>query len=111
MIVEIESGGSAVNLKKFLNTELTAEIVPRADADQPTMAAFALSLKCPGLTQGEIINIGNMNRQETLTDLRICLYFEQRRWVHCAGPDEDGLQRARRLLDMIRAKVIAGQLS
>jgi hypothetical protein len=46
---------------------------------------------------------------ESLTELRTCLFFEQRRWHHFGDdPDEESEEYIRALLEGIRRKVLAG---
>jgi hypothetical protein len=50
--------------------------------------------------------IANQRSNATLTDLRTCLFFEQRRWNHYGRePDADTMEYIRSLLDQIRSKL------
>ena len=45
-------------------------------------------------------------RDETLTDLRTCLFFEQRCWRHAGwDPDEETMQYIRGIVEKIRYKI------
>jgi hypothetical protein len=49
--------------------------------------------------------IANARRQSTMSELRTCLFFEQRRWRHFGyPPDADAMQYIRGLLEQIRAR-------
>ena len=89
------------------NRELRAEKLPPADADWDAIQRFALTFdgykrwgdaeKC-----GEI---ANARRHSTMTELRTCLFFEQRRWRHFgAEPDEASMAYIREVLEQIRAR-------
>jgi hypothetical protein len=56
--------------------------------------------------------IANAQRHETLTNLRTCLFFEQRRWRHFGEtPDVNAMEYIREILEKIRCKVINGDLT
>ena len=97
------------------NDELRLDQVPEPEADWPTISAFALTFngyevwgsfqKC-----AQIANIANMACHSTLTELRTCLFFEQRRWRHFGDePDEEAMEYIRSVVQKIRAKLAAGQ--
>jgi len=45
---------------------------------------------------------------DSLTDLRTCLFFEQRRWRHYGwDPDEEAMRYIRALVEAIRGNVLA----
>jgi len=47
---------------------------------------------------------------ESLTELRTCLFFEQRRWHHFGqDPDEDSMMYIRALVEGIHHRLLAGQ--
>jgi hypothetical protein len=47
---------------------------------------------------------------ESLTELRTCLFFEQRRWHHFGyDPDEESITYIRDLVEGIRRSVVAGE--
>lgn len=50
--------------------------------------------------------IANSRRHSTLTDLRTCLFFEQRRWRHHGeAPDAEGMAYIRDLMEQIHERV------
>lgn len=52
--------------------------------------------------------VANAGHNETLTDPRTCLFFEQRRWRHFGyAPDEVSMHYIRDLVAQIRARVAA----
>jgi hypothetical protein len=82
--------------------------IPSSDAELGEIGAFALTFngyehwgsfeKCA--------EIANAKRHDSLTDLRTCLFFEQRRWRHCGfEPDDAAMQEIRLLLEQIRGLV------
>ena len=86
------------------NRKLLAEKIPSAEADWDSIQRFALTFdgykhwggaeKC-----GEI---ANARRHNTMTELRTCLFYEQRRWHHFGEvPDEDAMRYIREVLEQI----------
>ena len=56
---------------------------------------------------GEIANARN---SETLTNLRTCLFFEQRRWRHFGEePDSSSMEYIHGIVEKIRIKLGAGE--
>ena len=54
--------------------------------------------------------VANFRKHNTLSDLRTCLCFEQRRWHHYGDtPDEAAPAYWRELIEKIRSKVQAGE--
>jgi hypothetical protein len=55
-------------------------------------------------------DIANEPRHDTLTNLRACLFFEQRRWHHYGDrPDAEAQEYQRGLVEKIRVKVSADE--
>lgn len=97
------------------NGQLKATKIPSTMADWERIQRFALTFdgyahygsfeKC-----AEIANARRElhERQETLSELRACLFFEQRRWRHYGYvPDERAMLYIRSLLDDIRLAVLS----
>ena len=95
------------------NGALTAESIPSPTAQLDALSEFALSFdgyeywgsfeKCA--------DIVGARRHSTLTELRTCLFFEQRRWHHFGEPpDDEGLEYIRELIEKIRTKVLDGEI-
>lgn len=98
-------------MKEKTHYGLAPENIPSSKAQWGTITEFALSFdgyeywgsfeKCA--------KIGNSKRHDTLTELRTCLFFEQRRWHHFGeSPDEESMKYIRGLVEKIRTKVAAG---
>lgn len=103
------------------NGELTVADAPSPDADyQEESIPFALSFD--GYMHWgafeQCAEIGNTGKQEwrahqivpdSLTELRTCLFFEQRRWKHFDKfPDTATMRYLQDLLKAIRRKVVRG---
>ena len=88
--------------------QLTFAAIPRPDADWDEIGAFALTIdgyERAGSFEA-LAEIANARRRASLADLRMCLFFEQRRWRHFGDePDEDGMQYIRELVCLIRHSV------
>lgn len=103
------------------NAELKESDVPPPDADWGWIGHFALTFN--GYEYwGSFEACGTMANQwreawqkarllpSTLTELRTCLFFEQRRWHHAGyDPDAEAMTYIRALLEAIRAKICAGE--
>jgi hypothetical protein len=108
---------------EITNDDLTASDVPAPDAGWQEIGRFALSFngyewwgsfqKC-----AEVANLAVKTYRESgvlpesLTDLRTCLFFEQRRWRHFGfDPDEEAMRYISALLEAIRESVLAGEIA
>jgi hypothetical protein len=108
---------------EIANADLTEHDVPSSKADWHQIGKFALSFD--GYSHwgsfGECAEIGNrwakayaegQTLPDSLTDLRTCLFFEQRRWRHYGwDPDEEAMHYIRALVEAIRRKVAVGEVS
>jgi hypothetical protein len=94
------------------NDELQPERLPSPSADWDTIQEFALTFngfKHWGSFE-KCAEIANQMRPSTLTELRTCLFFEQRRWHHYGDePDAEAMEYIRELIDKIGAKVNSGE--
>jgi len=86
------------------NENLRRKHVPASSADWPELWAFALTYN--GFAEHGSFEacaaIANEQRTETLSDLRTCLFFEQRRWRHYGDdPDEEAEPYIRSLVQRI----------
>ena len=93
------------------HTSLTLGDIPSPDADWSTISEFALTFNAyEALGSLEACaEIANARKAATLTDLRTCLFFEQRRWRHFGEkPDASSMEYIRGILERIRAKIGAG---
>lgn len=121
---QARTGGWCLGVSsEIANADLELSDVPPADANWQTIGRFALSFdgyESSG-SFGKCAEIGNKCAQaflttgalpHSLTELRTCLFFEQRRWRHYGfDPDEQARTYLGALLDGIREKVRAGEIS
>jgi len=94
------------------NTDLVLSDVPPPDADWSKITKFALTFDgyehCGSTSK--CAAIANSRQNKTLSDLRTCLFFEQRRSHHCGEiPDDESMVYIRTVIQKIRAKVAAGE--
>jgi hypothetical protein len=105
------------------NEQLKVGDVPPADANWQTIGRFALSFDGYE-SSGSFRNCAEIGEKwaqaflaagalpDSLTELRTCLFFEQRRWRHYGfDPDEQARSYLGALLEGIREKVRAGEIS
>lgn len=106
-------------IRAIANADLRAEDVPETDAPWDKIFEFALSFDGYSLFGGsgpcaELANETAEHYQGTsslpdsldLTRLRVCLFYEQRRWHHFGyGPTAEAREYFGALLDAIRAGV------
>lgn len=97
-----------MSTRPIQNEQLRAADVPEPNADWSTISTFALSFDGYGVHGSfeRCAEIANACRSESLTDLRTCLFFEQRRWRHFGEvPDADAMVYIRSLLEQIRRRL------
>jgi hypothetical protein len=101
-------------------TDLSESDLPPTDADWMQIGEFALTFD--GYSHwgsfDQCAEVGNrwaksyaeeQTLPDSLTDLRTCLFFEQRRWRHYGWePDEQAMRYIRALVEAIRDKVLSG---
>src|SRR5258708_1918094 len=77
------------------NNELQLDQVPKPEADWDLISKFALTFngyKAWGSFE-KCAEIANQERHSSLTELRTCLFFEDRRWHHYGDePDAEAMQ-------------------
>jgi hypothetical protein len=93
---------------EITNDQLTAKDVPPADAHYDTIQEFALTFD--GYKQNGSFDacaeIANHRRHDSLSDLRTCLFFEQRRWRHFGNePDQEAMSYIRSVVEKIRQRI------
>ena len=96
--------------KHVPNSDLRLEKLPRNDADWETIQRFALTFDGYSYWGSfeRCAEVADAQRRETLTDVRTCLFFEQRRWRHYGEePDERAIAYIRALLEDLRTRVAA----
>lgn len=96
------------------NGELKSEMLPGADASWFEIEKFALTYD--GYTEAGSLEkcaaIANAKRNDTLDELRTCLFFEQRRWRHFGEvPEGEDLLYIRSIVDQIRSRLERGTQS
>lgn len=100
--------------KKRARTQQKLSIaeVPPVNSDWNTISQFALKFdayKYWGSFK-KCAQIANTRKQDTLTELLTCLFFEQRRHHHFGeAPDKEQMRYIRDLLKKIRFKVRTGE--
>ena len=92
------------------DSQLTLAEIPGDSATWDQIASFARTFNAYthwGSFE-KCAEIANARRRETITELRTCLFFEQRRWNHfgCA-PEADAMAYIRELIALIRSEVAA----
>jgi hypothetical protein len=94
--------------RQIPNTALRASKLPPPDAGWDVVGRFALTFdgyKYWGSLE-RCQEVALARPTETLTELRTCLFFEQRSWRwQGEHPDEQGMRYIRWLLEQIRARV------
>jgi hypothetical protein len=115
-------GGDGVfELREIPNRDLTPEDIPAPDADYyDVIGEFALTFNgyddypntCGDIANRALEQYGACGAvPDSLSELRACLFYEQRRWRHFGEDlDSDALEYVHALIDAIRAKVAAGNL-
>jgi hypothetical protein len=97
-------------LKEISNEDLRLQDIPSQKEDWWAIEQFALTFNDYELEK--CAQIANDHHHDTLTNLRTCLFFEQRRWRHFGDePDEKSMIYIRDVLNMIRHKVAMGDKS
>lgn len=109
------------DMNEITNAHLTEKDITPSEANWNIISAFALTFngyahwgsaqKC-----GKIANDSVSAWQEkkilppSLTDLRTCLFFEQRRWHHFGyDPDKETMIYIHALVEAIRSKIQTGE--
>lgn len=94
--------------REIPNAALTLRKVPEPDAPWGVIEAFALTYNgyLEAGSDEACAEIANARRNETLGDLRTCLFHEQRGWRHVGRvPDGADLEYIRGLVRQIRERV------
>lgn len=99
-------------MQQIPNEELTAETVPSADADWPSIGAFAKTFNGDFYagSPSRASEIAASQSHGTLSELRTCLFYEWRRYRAVGiAPDDRTMGYVRELLDKIRKKLEKGE--
>ncbi len=107
---------------EIANADLTEGTLPPCNAEWSEIGGFALSFNGYDHwgsfeTCAEIANRwrdayrAEGSLPDSLTELRTCLFFEQRRWRHFGlDPDEEGTDYIHALVERIRERVRSGDI-
>lgn len=99
-------------LRQISNAELQLSDIPSATASMDAVSEFGDTFngyKHWGSFKA-CADIANQQKHDTLTELRTCLFFEQRRWHHYGDvPDAEAEAYQRGLVEAIRRKVAANE--
>ncbi|MHB8778213.1 MAG: hypothetical protein ACYC6R_10690 [Anaerolineales bacterium] len=110
-------------MNRIPNSQLIEKDIPSKRASWSKIESFALTYN--GYTQRgsfkkcrEVAKQGigqykeNKELNQSLTDLRTCLFFEARRWKHFEKtPNKNGLNYVHALVEAIRTRVAEKELS
>jgi hypothetical protein len=109
-------------LKLLANSELRLDLIPEVDDDR-SLVEFALTFDgyshyggfeaCADICNADgrsYFADGSLPR--SMSELRACLFFEQRRWHHCGeAPDAEAKRYMGVLLDAIRDRIAKGDIA
>jgi hypothetical protein len=110
-------------MDKIPNSQLREEDLPTKRAGWSKIVPFAQSFngyehcgsvqKCRDVAnEGVALHKGNKVLDQSLTDLRTCLFYEARRWRHLEKkPTKSGLKYVHALVEAIRVRVKTNELS
>ena len=112
-----------MNMETIQNSELIKSNIPVGRASWEKIRPFALTFngyahwgsfkKCREVADHGV-NLFRSQRplDQTLTDLRTCLFFEVRRWKHYEkDPSKKGMEYIRALVEAIRIRVGAREIA
>lgn len=100
--------------QEIANKDLMMGAIPGADADWGAVQKFALSFNAYNFWGSfeKCAEIANAQRHDSLTNLRTCLFFEQRRWRHFGyHPNAEAMMYLREVVEKIRGRVAAGDVA
>jgi hypothetical protein len=111
-LIKIVAGRKKENIlipEYISNDALTLEMIPPGDALWHDIALFSLTFS--GYQKAGSFNrcteVAHSRSCSTLSEIRACLYFEQRRWTCLrAHPDSETMEFVYGLLDKMREKII-----
>jgi hypothetical protein len=99
-------------MKEIANKELIEGDLPKPYARWQDVANFALTFngyKHWGSFE-KCAEVANKHSEGTLTDLRTCLFFEERRWHHYGDePDEEVMKYIHNVIEKIRERIQRGE--
>jgi hypothetical protein len=117
----MDSAANDSEPRQIPNPELALDHIPAPDADYyGVISEFALTFNgydyypdtCADIANRAIERHGDCGAvPDSLSELRACLFYEQRRWRHLDEDlDVEAIKYIHALVDAIRAKVAAGNL-
>ena len=95
-------------MREINNKDLKLSDIPDPDTGWSDLCELALTFDGYNFWGSfeKCADIANSRRHESLTDLRTCLFFEQRRWRHFdEDPGEEEMMYIRGLIEKIRDRV------
>ena len=101
-------------MREISNKDLALSDIPTPEASWGELGEFALTFDGYSVwgSFDKCAEIANARRRESLTDLRTCLFFEQRRWRHFGeSPDAEAMMYIRGLVEKIRNRVAVGDVT
>lgn len=110
-------------METIQNSELIKTHIPARRASWEKIRPFALAFngyahwgsfkRCREVAdRGVKLYRSQQPLDQTLTDLRTCLFFEARRWKHYEkDPSKKGMEYIRALVEAIRVRVAAREIS
>ncbi len=110
-------------MDKIPNSQLAEKDIPPRSASWNDLEPFALTFdgyshwgsfkQCREVArQGRILYKGQKELDQSLTDLRTCLFFEARRWKHFEKiPAKKGMEYIHALVEAIRRRVIRKEIA
>jgi hypothetical protein len=110
-------------MNKLSNSLLIEDDIPSRRASWKKIVPFAMTFngyqhwgsfrKCREVAQtGVQLYRNRQELDQSLTDLRTCLFFEARRWTHYEkNPSKKGMGYIRALVEAIRRRVQAKEIS
>ena len=95
------------------NRLLTVAQIPASDASWEEIVPFCHTFDgdFEWGSRTKCAEVANARRYNMLTELRTCLFFEQRRWNHYGKrPDGEAMNYVHSLIDAIRKMVAEGHI-
>lgn len=99
---------------EIANNDLTPDDIPSPDAEWDEIQEFALTFNGYEFWGSfeKCADMANARRRGSPSEIRTCLFFEQRRWRHFGeDPDAEAMIYIRELVDQIRARVEGSTLA
>lgn len=101
-------------MRQIPNNLLKLTDVPADNAGWYAISTFALTFDGYKAWESpdKCAEIANTRKHGSLSELRTCLFFEQRRWRHFGdNPDEDSMAYIREVVAKIRQRLLDGRVA